>query len=224
MLNFWFILALVFAILQWYARWQRVQWLHYLTKPATMLALMVWYWQVCGWEGVRIWFALGLVFSLLGDVLLMLPSSFFLAGLAAFLTAHVLYIRGFWSGEWLSVPVLWGFATAVAVGATWAVRFFLKALRQKSYSRRIQIPVVAYIIVIAIMLFSAMTTLSRPAWLLSSAALVSVGALCFSFSDGLLAYDRFVNKIRHAHVWVMMSYHAAQIFILLGVVSCFSGE
>ena len=61
-------------------------------------------------EAARTWFVVALVFSLLGDVFLMLPSDAFVAGLSAFLLAHVAYVvalnqdsAGNW---WLAVPVV----------------------------------------------------------------------------------------------------------------------
>ena len=45
----------------------------------------------------RAWFVAALVFSLAGDVLLMLPREQFVAGLSAFLVAHLCYIVGFWT-------------------------------------------------------------------------------------------------------------------------------
>ena len=222
MLNIWFFIALLFAVTQWYARWRHVQWLHYITKPATLLALCIWFWQAGGWQGKMAWFALGLGLSLLGDVLLMLPQGFFLAGLAAFMATHLCYICGFFSTTWLTEPFIWGLALLTAIGAGWLMQFFLKALRRRSYSRRMQIPVALYTIVIAAMLFSAAATLLQPAWQTTSALLVTAGALLFVISDGLLASDRFVSRVRLAHVWVMMTYHLGQIGILLGVVTQFS--
>ena len=43
------------------------------------------------------WFVAALVCSLVGDVLLMLPREQFVAGLSAFLVAHVCYLAGFWT-------------------------------------------------------------------------------------------------------------------------------
>ena len=44
----------------------------------------------------QVWFVVALVFSLVGDVALMLDSDRFVLGLGAFLVAHVAYIVGFW--------------------------------------------------------------------------------------------------------------------------------
>ena len=85
MITYWVYAALALALVQWTARWREIRWLHYATKPAVLLALIFWSWQVSGWQGPLLWFGIALVFSLLGDVLLMLPPSFFLTGLGAFL-------------------------------------------------------------------------------------------------------------------------------------------
>ena len=67
-----------------------------------------------GADARRPWFVAALVFSLAGDVLLMLPREQFVAGLAAFLVAHLCYIVGFWTDGPALVPFL---VAAVIVGA-----------------------------------------------------------------------------------------------------------
>ena len=46
------------------------------------------------------------MFSLAGDVFLMLPRDAFVAGLAAFLVAHVCYVVGFWTDPPAAVAML----------------------------------------------------------------------------------------------------------------------
>ena len=52
------------------------------------------------------WFVAALVFSLVGDVLLMLPREQFVGGLSAFLVAHLCYIAGFWTDGPAAVPLV----------------------------------------------------------------------------------------------------------------------
>src|SRR5512144_421577 len=47
------------------------------TKPGTLILLIAWFTQIGDWRGGLLWFGLGLVFSLAGDVLLHLPGKFF---------------------------------------------------------------------------------------------------------------------------------------------------
>src|SRR5438067_2095120 len=81
----------VFALLDWLAVSRSVRPVEYVAKPATLLALLVY--AGCGHPSP--WLVAALAFSLLGDVFLMLPADLFLAGLAAFLVAHLAYIGAF---------------------------------------------------------------------------------------------------------------------------------
>ncbi len=218
LIDFWFFLACVLAVLQWLARWREIKWLHYLTKPGVMLALIAWSWQVSGWQGEIRWFAFALIASLLGDVFLMLPPSFFLPGLAAFLTGHIFYLLGLNTAALTISPLLWMMIFVVALSTAGLLRFFLAALKRKPYSWRVRIPVAFYIVTIHLMVLSAASTFLRPEWSPVNAALVCGGALFFALSDTMLAYDRFVNKLRKAHVWIMMTYHMAQFLLLTGAL------
>src|SRR4029077_17910759 len=74
--------------------------LEYVCKPATMVALIFaasLLDPVADAHTRRAWFVAALVFSLAGDVLLMLPQDLFVPGLAAFLVGHVCYVIGFWA-------------------------------------------------------------------------------------------------------------------------------
>jgi len=77
--------------------------------------------------------------------------------------------------------------------------------------KSMKIPVWVYALVIVTMFYSASLTLLRPQWDSSAVILVISGAFLFVLSDTLLAYDRFVARIDG--VWVMITYHVAQIAI-----------
>ena len=89
------LIALLFAILDWIAVVKELKTLEYIAKPAVMLALLAWLWSVSGFRGGLFWFGLGLFFSLLGDIFLMLPRERFIPGLVSFLLAHLAYVIGF---------------------------------------------------------------------------------------------------------------------------------
>jgi uncharacterized membrane protein YhhN len=70
----------------------------YYTKPLLIPTLALWWWQNSRSSPVRNTVLWALVFSTLGDILLMgvgQYAHFFLLGLAAFLVAHVFYIYSF---------------------------------------------------------------------------------------------------------------------------------
>ncbi|MCE5207758.1 MAG: lysoplasmalogenase [Chloroflexi bacterium] len=214
----WLVPTLVFAALQWYARWRGHRKLHLVTKPAVPVFLIVWLWQSTNFQGFTFWIGLALFFSLLGDIFLMCPPGFFMAGLLAFLLGHIFYIAGFRATTLSGDPVYWASGLLILLLMGYVVRYYMAALKKRLVSKRIRAGVVIYIIVIHIMLFSALSTFWRPEWVLASAILVSIGAVLFCISDSMLAYDRFITKIPNAHVWIMMTYHMAQILIVAGVI------
>jgi uncharacterized membrane protein YhhN len=216
------IIVLAVAVVEWIAvakGWKKVE---TIAKPATMVALFLV--LVQGLVLTRfsslplIFFGVGILFSLAGDVFLMLSDRWFIAGLGAFLLAHVAYIVGFN----LPLPVvspLWsvGLALVLALSAGRVLRRIVAGLREKGL-QRLAGPVVLYGTVITIMLLSAMLTLFRPDWPSTAAAgLVSLGAFLFYFSDIILAWNKFVAPIRNGRVMNMVAYHLGQIALIAGV-------
>jgi hypothetical protein len=97
----WLILALIFALLEVIAVSKNLGQLEYIAKPAVMIGLFLWLYTTTGLQGNAFWFGLGIVFSLLGDVLLLVSlERMFLPGLVAFLFAHVFYIAGLAGVNW----------------------------------------------------------------------------------------------------------------------------
>ena len=86
-----------------------------------------------------------------------------------------------------------------------------------------RIPVLFYTVVIVIMLFSALMTLFNADWNLISSILVSIGAVLFFVSDVMNAWVRFVARIPNHRLWIMSTYHLAQLCIAVGVALHFSG-
>jgi uncharacterized membrane protein YhhN len=170
-----------------------------------------------------IWFVIGLLLCLGGDIFLMLPERFFLPGLISFLLGHIFYIAGFGmpippEGSEMAAAVIAGILVVVA---GW-VYVRLASGMQTTGQDRMRIPVLFYTIVISLMLFSALLTLFRSEWELLPALLVSVGALLFLISDIMNAWARFVGPIPNHRVWVMSTYHLAQVGIAAGAAIHFS--
>ncbi|MEM5774786.1 MAG: lysoplasmalogenase [Anaerolineaceae bacterium] len=213
MYAYWLIPAVIAASLQWYARWRGQRVLHYVTKPAVMVLLLAWLWQATRFEGFAGWIGLALLLSRAGDIFLMLPPSFFMAGLAAFLLGHVCFMAGFLASQPADGPWVWAAGAALLAVALFTLQTYWKALGKKLYSRKVRGGVSAYILVANGMIFSALSTLWRPDWALVNALLAAGGAVLFGISDSMLAYNRFIRKIPHAHVWIMITYHLAQMLI-----------
>jgi len=212
------ILVFLAAVADWAAvarGWKKTE---YIAKPATMLILFAWLVVLSHLRGVLIWFGLGVLFSLAGDVFLMISERWFLPGLVAFLLAQVMYVVG------LNLPLpdvspVWSLGLALVLGVSSArvLRRITGGLAGKGLGRLI-IPVLVYGMIITVMLLSAMLTLFRPDWTPTPALLVSLGAILFYFSDVLLAWDRFVTPVRNGRLINMVIYHLGQIGLIVGAV------
>lgn len=215
--------ALLFAALESFALWKKIRPLEYVAKPAVMLVLFAWLTRSAGLSGAALWFGLGLLCSLAGDILLMISlERLFLAGLVAFLLAHVFYVIGF------NVPLsqqasAWSFVLAMLIGVSGArvMRPILAALAGRGQAR-MKLPVLVYSLVISVMLLSAMLKIFDPAWKLGAAALVSLGAFLFYLSDILLAWNKFVAPIQHGRIYNICAYHLGQVAIIAGVIMQFT--
>jgi len=149
----------------------------------------------------------GLVFSLAGDVFLMLPEKWFQAGLGSFLAAQALYILAFKpeTKAGLSAPVLLPFLL-------YGLLFF----RMLSPSLgKLKLPVLIYTAAITVMAWLAACRYVYRGG--TKPLLAFVGALLFLVSDSVLAYDRFAKKLGPARLVILGTYFPAQLLIALSV-------
>jgi len=217
------IIVLAVAVVDWIAvakGWKKVE---YIAKPWTMAALFLVLALVGRFSSLPlIFFGLGILFSLAGDVFLMFSDRWFIPGLVSFLLAHVAYIAGFN----LPLPVVsptWALIVALvlAFSAARLLRPIVAGLAAKG-QRKLIGPVVVYGVVITLMLLSAMLTLFRPEWKAPPAALVSIGAMLFFYSDAILAWIKFVAPIKNGRMMNMITYHLGQIALIAGVLIQFT--
>ena len=220
-MNILVVLALAFAALESYALWKESKKLEYVAKPGVMVCLFVWLYLGTGLQGLTLWFGLGILISMVGDILLMISlDRMFIFGLIAFLLAHLAYLVGFQNElmevtAWSAVLML-----VLAVGAVRVMRRIVSAIRAKGQTRLV-IPVIVYSTVITVMLYAAMTTLSNPKWTASASLLVGVGAFLFYLSDVILAWNKFVSPIKNGRIINIGLYHLGQIGLIAGVISQF---
>lgn len=211
------IIVLVFAVLDWIATEKKWKPLEYVAKPTTVVALLLWIWLGAGFGGPMLWFTVGLIFCLAGDVILMLPPKIFIFGLLAFLVGQVCYVIGFST----SAPFLnlWGVFLVIVLGiyVGWLYPRVAASLSEKGMTG-LKIPVLIYSIVISLMVYSALMTFTRPGWPVAAALSASIGAVLFYISDSTLAWDRFVNPLPHARLRTMIFYHLGLIGIILGAI------
>lgn len=210
-------IAAVFAIIDWIAvgaNWKKIE---YVAKPGVVIILLIWLSSTFGFENHLKWFALGLVFSLMGDIFLMLPNERFIAGLISFLLAHVAYLIGFTQ----SVPPINMASITITIFVALVTAQIYRRIADgliASGNHKLKIPVLAYSAIIGLMLLSALITMVRHDWSAGTALLVSTGALLFFISDTILALNKFVSPIRFGNLIVIITYHIAQGLIAFGAV------
>ena len=222
MFNGLLLLTGVAFLAEWYAVASGRNKLRRVTKPAAMLALLVWFTQQGAWQGVLWWFGMGLVLSLVGDIFLLLPVFLFPAGALSFLIAHVCYIIGL---NQTPPAIIWQnllLLVAVAVFAFFFARKFFRNLKRR-HSKRLKALIIVYMLGISIMLLSALMTPLRPDWPSTAAAWTVSGALLFYISDSILAWNKFIRPLRHGRLLVMVTYLLGQLGIVTGVLLAHSG-
>jgi uncharacterized membrane protein YhhN len=225
-----FALAVMVAALDWFALargWRRVE---VFTRPAVMGLLFVWVYFSTGLQGAMLYFGIGIIFSMVGDALLMREGQRpFLAGLAAFLMAQLAYIIGFN----LTAPGtdLFGVLTAILVAILMA-RLYRRAAAGlvASGQGRLRFPVLAYTFALALMLLSALLTLFRPDWLSVPSLLAASGAALFVTSDALLARSKFAasppgaSPLMSSPLMIVILHQLAQMLLIVGVTLNYLGS
>ena len=212
-------LSIAIALIDWLVVAVERREMEYWAKPGVMVFLIIWFITQMptdrGW--LSLFILVGLIFSLAGDVFLMLPGKWFLAGLVAFLLAHLAYIGGFnangFNFHWESLL----FALVIIL---FAIPMFLRIRSGLIVggNQGLVLPVTAYVVVISFMVFSATTTFFNEAWSSQAGLLVTIGAMLFFTSDAVLAWNRFVKPITQGGLITIIPYHLAQYFIATGTL------
>ncbi|MFA5972748.1 MAG: lysoplasmalogenase [Lentimicrobiaceae bacterium] len=142
-----------------------------------------------------------LVFSLVGDVFL-INMKYFLQGLSSFLIAHICFTIGFaslYGFNWNIIPL-------VVLASISGVYYFYLRKDLKKYS----IPVLVYITVIVVMNWQAIGLVINNSEFIFYG--IAIASILFSFSDSILAYNKFKKPFKIAEILILSSYWIA-IFI-----------
>jgi alkenylglycerophosphocholine/alkenylglycerophosphoethanolamine hydrolase len=151
------------------------------------------------------WVLVALALSLCGDVFLMFGDGArasdraFIAGLVSFLLAHLAFVWAFAQG--LRAPELPGW---LAIVVFYAVGLLLVLLPRAG---ALKLPVLAYCLVLAAMVFAAAAR--HASFGDTSSLLALLGALLFLVSDSLLGVRRFVGRFRGAQALILSTYWGA---------------
>ena len=188
--------------------------LHFASKPL-IVSLLLFYFSKHGKHlepHAKIFTTLALSFSLAGDVLLLFvykSGHFFIAGLLAFLIAHIMYALVFLRQRNAKTKP-YGFILLLLIYASGLFSLLKSGLGD------LLIPVIVYMCVILLMAVSAF--LRRKKTNAYSYNLVFVGALTFMLSDSLLAVNKFYTPLPFADFSIMFTYALAQLSIVFGLL------
>ena len=187
----------------------------YIAKPAVMVCLIAWLGMNGGWSGPLLWFTAGLVFSLAGDIFLMLPKERFIAGLISFLLAHIAYIIGLnttpipMNGchpdrpdpRWVGLhDVVFAHRAGAGGDGRPQAQDTRAGIHDCDQPDAILCP----------------ADLRPPVMVTRGALLVGLGAVLFYLSDSLLAWNKFVSPLKYGELLVMITYHIGQVMITVG--------
>jgi uncharacterized membrane protein YhhN len=158
-----------------------------------------------------------LIFSWMGDVLLIFPN-LFLYGLGAFLMAHICYIIGFKISQ--TNPFVVGQVNFIRLFFVNLPIYILAAFVYFLINPGLgtmKIPVVIYLIVIVMMATTARERYQKT--IPASFWQVFIGAMLFMISDGILAINMFFKPFPESGVLVMGTYVLAQLLIVMGILA-----
>ncbi|MBP93066.1 MAG: lysoplasmalogenase [Flavobacteriaceae bacterium] len=187
---------------------------HYFVKPALLLSLIIFYFNrnLTIPNKIKQLTLSALVFSLLGDILLMFVDQsehFFTLGLVAFLTAHVFYILVFLKRRNANKKPTFFSIILLLYGV---LLFYLL----KNNLGNLLLPVIIYMLVILTMAPTAY--LRKGTVPNSSYKLVFIGAILFMVSDSLLALNKFYEPLPYSNFSIMFTYAFAQLCIVFGLL------
>ena len=199
-----------------------LDWLQWAGKPLILPFLFLYF-----YSGVRTvssplikWMYLALFFSWCGDVLLMFQAKeelFFILGLSAFLMAHIFYILFFhFIRQKEKIPFNSIFLLVV-------ILYYVVLMSWLSpYLGPLTLPVRVYGIVISLMGMMAMHMTGLPQKKAGWSMLT--GAVLFVLSDSVLAINKFYQSFEAAGILIMLTYGAAQFYIVKGAIEYLSSR
>ena len=201
-----------------------LQWntIRFITKPLLIILLFTWFMASSAkFLPLRYFIAAALFFSWLGDVFLLMEAKsswWFMAGLASFLVAHIIYILFFLQLRKRQSPKkTWNIFVITLVAAYAASLFIFLA----PHIGNLKLPVGLYAITISTMLVTAVHAFNKysphtTGWCIAGAAL-------FVISDSLLSVNKFYHSFTAAGICIMLTYGLAQFAIVKGSLQYLAG-
>ena len=198
--------AVLYIVAEW-RKWRTIRWLSKLAASTAFVVLVVA--NGAAGSAYGLFILLALIFSWVGDMLLLsLRSAFLLAGIAAFFLAHAAFGVAFalqpLGTMWLAISL-----TILSAAALTFLRWLWKHL-QPVY--KIAVPV--YLAAITVM-----TSLAVAASASSMSPFLAIAAITFTASDISVARNRFVARSVVNKIWGVPLYYIAQLLFAISVLS-----
>ena len=185
-----------------------------LSKPFLLLSLLGFY--VLAARSVSAAIVLALIFSWLGDVLLMPKGvKWFTAGGIAFMISHAFFIMGYWKDIVFSkIPGL--LIVVLAAFFIAAVSYIFSKLKPH-LPKPLFYPMFLYLLINGAMnCFAIFRCVSNPG---TATMITAIGAALFFISDSSLFFVRFNKEGRlKTHFLVMLTYSIGEFLIVLGLL------
>ena len=196
---------IIFSLVDFFGIYLEKQWMIYLAKPMLMTTLFGYYYL--NKKSDNLFFVLGLLFSLFGDLFLLGSGElYFILGLIFFLIAHVFYIIMVF--KILLEIKLKDFMIA---GIPYLLLFLILINVLYDGLGSMKIPVIIYAMtisflgVVSLLLFLQSRT--------KTSLLLLFGVLIFITSDTILALNLFYEKQSFYPILIMTTYVMAQFLI-----------
>ena len=202
------------SVLHLYASYIADKKLRAKTKPFILLLLLGWY--CCSAEAPSVFIILALLFSWLGDVLLIPDGrAWFTAGGISFMVSHAFFVGAYSKNVVFSAVPGWVIVLAALVYFT--IAFFVFKGLKPHLPKALFYPMFFYLLINGTMnCFALFQLISKPGL---ASAVTFFGATQFFLSDSTLFYVRFKKdgKLK-THFVVMLTYIIAEFLIVLGLL------
>ena len=184
-----------------------IYWLRMIAKPIPVLLMAIYLLLLPGKHRFQWLVIIGLIFGMMGDILLEYSPETFIFGLVSFLAGHIFYIIAFT-------------LDCRRPGLGYAIFVYLYGVALYSFLEigdmgDMALPVLLYVLVITTMVWRAAARYHAPGVNQESASAGVLGALLFLASDSLLALTLFIFPIPFAGVVVIITYWLGQLGITL---------
>jgi len=150
----------------------------------------------------------GLLFSCLGDALLLWPQ-YFVYGMAAFGVTQIMYTIAF-GFKPLNLPL----GIVIYIMGLVAVLFLMPGLNG---ILAVGVPVYSFLLMTMIWRATARVQFFEELWTWTKLCSCA-GGIAFGISDNLIAFHQFYTSLPYAQVLIMTTYYAGQLGIALSVV------